>query len=708
MPTISPPTVVQRRSHAIISFSQSKQTGGPGCTYAAHVTCPTMVIHRIAPANMLLISSPYLLLSHEYSRLPLSIHNTTTNTWQAWEGPTLAHMFRLNLALPSFLSERSWEEAGSSFPLLFSSLSARFGIHFALSKVLSHAVWFEVVSDKKTDVAAMLARKCATPCPTDFHPRSCLSCIAILQYPRLASLRFTGTALLPILCLPVTLGQVFISPPSSAIFRPGYSLRESSQISSHYLIQLKAEPPLRLPSFQGRKLRLPPDANPGHSSLRFSRLSRPVLCTKYSGYAPVQPTRGERLTCLGIRPNYTITTSLLKGLKGQRTYSYVICQGQSQLPIGRARDLFSLRPWLWSRPRPRLRSLYGHGHGANTAAAVLSDGRRGRSAVETERLILSPFDLLPAASPDPYPATVNTCYSLPTPDCIPFRTQRSPSFHSKPFARLLPSILAPSPALFYGSATEAASQPTIRSPCSTNPPLTTTSTTTSTTTITTDTHPKKEKNRKEMPSTVKKAPETCPSQPHGPRPRIELDPFWKLNQSAICQSKSSTTTAASTEVPSRPSIRPNTGPWLRPEMVNPWSSLCGLEPSLQSTCWLGNRQGVMAVLQHYLMPDYTCYTVVRASIVNAALRYNDGTVGTGIRPYSDQIPSNRRSHFLQAQDITEKSWMASVCAPVFDCLVHARNTTPTCYGVEAGKAQERSNVPSLRVSPVQNLMHGNI
>ncbi|KAK1717139.1 hypothetical protein BDP67DRAFT_487566 [Colletotrichum lupini] len=99
-------------------------------------------------------------------------------------------------------------------------------------------------------------------------------------------------------------------------------------------------------------------------------------------------------------------------------------------------------------------------------------------------------------------------------------------------------------------------------------------------------------------------------------------------------------------------------------MVNPWSSLCGLEPSLQSTCWLGNRQGVMAVLQHYLMPDYTCYTVVRASIVNAALRYNDGTVGTGIRPYSDQIPSNRRSHFLQAQDITEKSWMASIALPV--------------------------------------------
>ncbi|KAK1542931.1 hypothetical protein CPAR01_03564 [Colletotrichum paranaense] len=61
-------------------------------------------------------------------------------------------------------------------------------------------------------------------------------------------------------------------------------------------------------------------------------------------------------------------------------------------------------------------------------------------------------------------------------------------------------------------------------------------------------------------------------------------------------------------------------------MVNPWSSSCGLEPSLQSTCWLGNRQGVMAVLQHYSMPDYTCYTVVHASIVNAALRYNDGTI----------------------------------------------------------------------------------
>lgn len=164
--------------------------------------------------------------------------------------------------------------------------------------MLSHAVWFEVVSDKKTNAAAMLARKCATPCPTDFHPRSCLSCIAILQYPRLASLRFTGTALLPILCLPVTLGQVFISPSSSAIFRLGYSLRESSQISSHYLmsthfcattwpVRSRQSFPLRLPSFQGRKLRHPPDANPGHSSLPFSRLSRPVLCTKYSGYAPV-------------------------------------------------------------------------------------------------------------------------------------------------------------------------------------------------------------------------------------------------------------------------------------------------------------------------------------------------------------------------------------------------------------------------------------
>lgn len=122
----------------------------------------------------------------------------------------------------------------------------------------------------------------------------CLSSIP----PRLASLRLTSTALLPFLCLPVTLGQVFISPSSSAIFRPGYSLCVSSQISSHYLmsthfcattwpVSSRQSFPLRLPSCQGRKLRLPPDTNPGHSSLRFSRLSRPVLCTKYSGYASV-------------------------------------------------------------------------------------------------------------------------------------------------------------------------------------------------------------------------------------------------------------------------------------------------------------------------------------------------------------------------------------------------------------------------------------
>ncbi|KAK7435454.1 hypothetical protein Landi51_13042 [Colletotrichum acutatum] len=92
----------------------------------------------------------------------------------------------------------------------------------------------------------------------------------------------------------------------------------------------------------------------------------------------------------------------------------------------------------------------------------------------------------------------------------------------------------------------------------------------------------------------------------------------------------------STEVPSRPSVRPNTGPWLRPERVNPWSSSCGLEAPLQSTCWLSNRQGVMVVLQHYtkrldarLRSPYS--SILRASIVDAARRYDDGTIGTSIR-----------------------------------------------------------------------------
>ncbi|KAK1447966.1 hypothetical protein CCUS01_12041 [Colletotrichum cuscutae] len=108
----------------------------------------------------------------------------------------------------------------------------------------------------------------------------------------------------------------------------------------------------------------------------------------------------------------------------------------------------------------------------------------------------------------------------------------------------------------------------------------------------------------------------------------------------------------STEVPSRPSIRPNTGPWLRPEMVNPWSSSCGLEPSLQSTCWLGNRQGVMAVLQHYLMPDYTCYTVIALPVTrgcNARLM----SWGKGyLEPYHaatryDLDPSHASPAFVQ-------------------------------------------------------------